>query len=491
MLLIIAITIILLSYILCELKKRRSSYYQSLFKDNHSVIILLDPQSGNLIDANSAAISYYGYTKEELLTKNITEINTLSQKDVKIEMKRSKKEEKKHFYFQHRLADGEIRDVEVYSGPIKVDNKILLYSIVHDITEKKKAEEEISYLTFHDPVTNLYNRSYYQRAIKELDLAENYPISIIMGDINGLKLTNDVFGHQCGDKLLIEVSNILKSATRSSDIVVRWGGDEFCILLAGSNSSEAKEVIKRIKSKCQNSNFDPIPPSISLGYDTKYDSETELEEVFKIAEDRMYDEKEKFKATPNNYLINSFMKKLYSKNNYILENNKRVKDLAIKLGKELNLSQVELDKLSLLAEYHDIGHLRLSEDLVNNEDRISDQEKERIKKHSRLGYDIARRFSYLNPISEYILYHHENWDGSGYPKGLKGEKIPLLSQIIHLVDIYDALLHKIYYILDTEYDCYNCTIDLCEINVLDEIKRKRGVFFDPKLVDSFLRLFDQ
>ena len=123
--------------------RESEAQYRSLFKNNHSVMLLIDPETANIVDANPAAVSFYGWSYESLTRKKITDINTLTEEQVFAVMEKAKMEQRKHFYFRHRLANGEIRDVEVYSGPIKVHGKELLYSIVHDITARKEAEEAL------------------------------------------------------------------------------------------------------------------------------------------------------------------------------------------------------------------------------------------------------------------------------------------------------------------------------------------------------------
>ncbi|WP_018247631.1 sensor domain-containing diguanylate cyclase/phosphohydrolase [Orenia marismortui] len=493
--LVILLLVIFLIYTIFQINQNRNylSYYKNIFEDNYSVIILADPKNGDIIDVNSAALSYYGYSKREILKKNLTDINTLSFQKLLAKIRKVEDEEKNHFYFKHRLANGDIRDVEVYASLIKTKSKKLLYSIIHDITQKKQVQEEINYLTFHDTTTGLYNRNYYEETIKKLDVESNYPLSLIMGDINGLKMTNDIFGHQMGDKLLIEVADILNKSTRSSDIVVRWGGDEFCIILPQTDDKGADHVVRRIKDLCQKSNLKPIPPSISLGISTKYEFEKgikSIEDIFKVAGKKMYENKSQIKNSSDNFLLNALINKLsetdYQRISYI----ESMKDMAVRLGRKLNLCQNDLEKLSLLIEFYDIGILNLTEDIANKEEILTSKEQRKVKEHSILGYHISRNFTYLNSISEYILYHHENWDGSGYPEGLKGERIPLLSRIAHVLDIYYALTYKTAYILGSHYNCYDYQNDISKEFVLKEIKDKAGTFFDPKIIEAFITLFD-
>lgn len=150
--------------------------------------------------------------------------------------------------------DGTERSIADSAAPIKdSDGNIQGVIIVfRDITEEKRRQDEIYYMSYHDPLTGLYNRRVFEEEIKRLDTERNLPISIIMGDCNGLKLTNDAFGHSVGDRLLKKVAEAIKSACRADDIVARWGGDEFIILLPKTKKEEAKTIVERIKNICSN-----------------------------------------------------------------------------------------------------------------------------------------------------------------------------------------------------------------------------------------------
>ncbi|NBG87662.1 diguanylate cyclase domain-containing protein [Isachenkonia alkalipeptolytica] len=161
-----------------------------------------------------------------------------------------------------------------------------------DITERNRKEERIRYLTFHDPLTGLYNRTYYEEELNRLDVKRNLPFSMISCDVNGLKHVNDERGHQTGDRLLVEVANILREATREVDIVARWGGDEFVILLPNTTKEDVVQIRARIETLMKDRAVDSIPVSIALGVATKEREEERIEDIFKIAEDRMYENKE-------------------------------------------------------------------------------------------------------------------------------------------------------------------------------------------------------
>ncbi|WP_041279387.1 PAS domain S-box protein [Desulfobacula toluolica] len=122
-------------------RQKKNVICESLFKNSHAIMLIIDPESGSIIDANPAALKFYQYSKKELIGMNISKINTLSEQELKQEMENSKLEKRSYFNFHHRLKNGEIRDVEVYSGPVEFNNQKVLYSIVHDITEKNRAQD--------------------------------------------------------------------------------------------------------------------------------------------------------------------------------------------------------------------------------------------------------------------------------------------------------------------------------------------------------------
>jgi len=170
--------------------------------------------------------------------------------------------------------------------------------IMQDITDIKEAEEElirkhkqIEYLSFHDHLTKLYNRRFFEEELERLDTKRNLPLSIIMGDVDGLKILNDTFGHVTGDKLLIKVAKTLKNNCRADDIIARRGGDEFEILLPKTTSLEAKKIIKRIKRASAREKIKDMKISISLGYGTKMKETEDIEDIRKLAENGMYQDK--------------------------------------------------------------------------------------------------------------------------------------------------------------------------------------------------------
>lgn len=163
--------------------------------------------------------------------------------------------------------------------------------LLAEIEERKKSEERIKYKSYHDELTDLYNRAYYNECIEEFETLKKMPISIILADLNGLKITNDTLGHEVGDRLLKNIAEILKKSCDENDIIARIGGDEFVILMPDKHQKEAENVCNKIKAECESSKVDPIKLSVALGYSERIDIEQSLQAVFKKAEDLMYENK--------------------------------------------------------------------------------------------------------------------------------------------------------------------------------------------------------
>ncbi len=339
----------------------------------------------------------------------------------------------------------------------------------------KKVDEKLKYLTFHDQLTGLYNRAFFEEELKRLDTQRFLPISIIMGDVNGLKVTNDAFGHLAGDKLLQKVANTLRDVCRQEDIISRWGGDEFVILLPRTSLSEGQIIVERIKKKFSKLRADPIKPSIALGYATKVEKAVDILKVLQTAEERMYRNKMVESKSARSSIIFSLEKALLEKNYETKGHIKRVKTLSRNLGKAIGLPDNDLVDLALLAVLHDIGKVSLPDNVLLKPGPLTDDEWKVIKKHPEIGYRIALTSDELVPIAENILAHHERWDGKGYPRGLKGEEIPLLARLLAIVDAYDIMTHE---------RPYKKAVSKEE--AIKELKKGAGKQFDGKLVKEFI-----
>ena len=344
-----------------------------------------------------------------------------------------------------------------------------------EVADRQKREEENLYLSYHDVLTGLYNRRFYEEEIKRLDTERNLPISIIMGDVNGLKLVNDAFGHDKGDELLQKAAAAMEGACRKDDIVARWGGDEFVILLPKTKAEEVEGIISRIKVLSSKDRISTLSFSISFGWDTKRKTNEDILKVLKSAEDYMYKHKIIENETLRSNTINTIIKTLHEKNPREEQHSQRVSEICQSIGRELGFSEIKISKLKVVGLLHDIGKIAIDESILNKPGKLTEQERDEIKRHPDIGYRILSTSHDMSELADCILAHHERWDGTGYPKGLKGEAIPTIARIIALADSYDAMTSERSY-----------RKPLSEEVALAEIQKNAGSQYDPEIARIFV-----
>ena len=579
---------------------------QAMFNGHSAVMLLIEPATGKIVDANPAACAYYGYNREELLNLRIQDINTLPEEEVRRRRLLALQEKQTYFLFPHRLKNGEIRLVDVYSCPITHGRENVVFSIIFDVTDREKYKEElhrekellhttlfsigdgvvttdntgkitamneaaqamtgwseeeakglpfsavfkliseatgepvedpigkvlatgriiglanhtalvakggrqvpiadsaapirdskgrtfgvvmvfrdvsqekesekkILYASYHDPLTGLYNRRFAEEELRRLDASRDVPLAVIIGDVNGLKLANDVFGHEAGDRLLKRAAQAIRESCRQEDIVARWGGDEFLVLLPRTSAQTAEEIIGRIKERCLKDSGQDVQLSIALGCGVKVRTGQSLRQTIKEAEECMYRLKLLEGKSYRNVIINTLLTTLFEKSMETEQHAERLQAYCLALGRKLNLPPKDLDELAILAKLHDIGKVAVPEEILQKSGPLTAEEWEKIKKHPAIGYRIAQNTPELAAVAEYILCNHERWDGKGYPRGLKGQEIPLLCRILAVADAYDAM---------TSGRSYRKAMRREE--AMAEIQRNAGTQFDPLVADLFL-----
>ena len=377
-------------------------------------------------------------------------------------------------------ADGISFDVEYHAYPQIINGKVVGAVVTFmDITDRKQREEEILYLSCHDILTGLQNRRCFEENRKKIDIGENLPLSVIFADINGLKMTNDIFGHDAGDELIKKSAEILQRSCRENDVIARVGGDEFIILLPNTNEMEAKKILSRIRSGFKNAHMAAIKCSISLGLDIKISMEQSFEEVMSNAENAMYKDKTTNRKSINDELIDTLIDTLHSKNPREKQHSILVRELCGEVGAALSLSEQKLNKLKRAAYLHDIGKIIL-DDSILSKDTLSEEEFEKTKQHPAVGYRILNLFDDTLDLAEYIFSHHERWDGKGYPNGLKEEEIPLISRIILIVETYERVLNSGEFSLAER-----------KKTAIKVIYEGAGKQFDPHIAELFARLMEE
>jgi len=374
--------------------------------------------------------------------------------------------------------------VQSYTNPnlyFEKDIKLLEFvsSQVATAIERKSSEEKIKHLSFHDSLTGLYNRAYFEEELERYNFPRYYPLSIVMLDVNGLKVINDTFGHQEGDRLLQNLSQTLTSVSRQGDILARIGGDEFAILLPSTTSEQAHEFCERIKKACQQDKIEPIylRLNISLGHATQEGEYKDINSLLRAADRNMYQDKLFNGKSREKHFLEAFRIILAERDPHTHLHAQRLQELALSLGKRVGLTEYQLGNLKLLALLHDIGKIGIPDSILFKTYILTPSEWKKMREHSRIGYRMAKNIPDFTPIAREILYHHEHWDGTGYPDGLKGEKIPLPSRIISIVDAYDVMQSR---------RPYKGAVS--KTKALKEIKRCAGTQFDPQLVEIFLKI---
>ena len=260
-----------------------------------------------------------------------------------------------------------------------------LIGISRDITDRKRRQERIEFLSAHDIMTGLFNRMYFDAELDRIDSSQQLPYSLISVDIDSLKLTNDLFGHSAGDKLIVQTADLLKACC-GNGIIARMGGDEFSILLPGVDEKAAKDIASRIASELSKQVRErkdtAVMLSISLGYATKVRPEQTIAEITNTAEEHMYRRKLLNHKSIRSTLLSTMKELLFSEGNETKEHADRMANLAKMLGTELRLNESDRDSLELMATLHDIGKIGISSHILAKPGALDDAEWLEIRKQS-------------------------------------------------------------------------------------------------------------
>lgn len=355
----------------------------------------------------------------------------------------------------------------------------LVNKLQQEIREREMNERKLHYLSYHDTLTGLYNRRYFEQELQRYDNEKKFPSGVLICDVDGLKLINDTLGHDAGDRLLIALAEVIIGAVGNNDYVFRVGGDEFAVLIPDANEEKIASADRLIREAIEQHNSEEhgFYLSMSVGYAISENEENGIFKTFIEADNNMYKEKLNHIKSARSSMVQALTKMLEVRD-FITEGHaERMKELVVQLGIHIGLPEKRVNDLRLLAQFHDIGKVGIPDRILFKPGRLDENEKLEMQMHSEIGYRIAESLPDLNSIADFILKHHERWDGSGYPLGLKGRNIPLECRILSIIDAFDAMTN------DRPY-----RKAMTQDEAVTELNANTGIQFDPQLVNSFLEL---
>ncbi len=334
--------------------------------------------------------------------------------------------------------------------------------------------------TERDMLTGLYSKNSFYSEIGKLLAGGVYPVTVVVCNANGIGIVNDVYGWRKGNELLRQAAGLLRENLPAGAVLARLADGDMAAALAEVEQEYAVSLFEHIKEQYREGNDTGINTDIEYGIAVIRDQTKSVEEAVREAAESMRTKKLMNQSSKKSSLLDSLAQTLTESDYETEEHVERTREMAIRLGKALSLSDGDLGKLALLAVLHDIGKIAIPHAILIKPGKLTDAEWEIMKTHTEKGYRIANASKELKPIGEYILHHHERWDGGGYPGGLAGEEIPLLSRIITVVDSHDVMVH------DRPYHKAMSGKD-----AEAELRRCSGTQFDPNLVEVFLQVLGE
>ena len=447
--------------------------------DSLPAVVFETNDKGLISYANKTGLEMFGYTEQGLIQeKSLFDLlvhgDRRRAREKFIKCRKARGVTAKEYMAQRK--DGSMFPICIHSQPWFSRGQFAgIRGVIVDLSRQKRS----SYVTACDRLTGLSNRTFFEDEMDRLENGHEDPVGIIVCDLDGLKLVNDVFGHATGDEYLKRASEVLRRNTRGRDFVARVGGDEFCIILSRVDQAVIMKVVNRIQEAVfvHNSNDGfMIPLYMSIGWAIRQKNHT-LQDSLREADKNMYKEKAGNRRKVQKLIYGKLLENMEAKD-FIREGHaERVAEIVLKLAGTMKYPESQIEDLKMFAKYHDLGKVGIADEILFKPGPLSEEEFGEVKRHSEIGYRIALFFSELNNIADWILKHHESWNGKGYPLGIQGEDIPLECRILSIADAYDTM---------TSLRPYRNPLSPSE--AIKELKRLAGERFDPELVDKFMEV---
>lgn len=458
------------------------SYFQQLFENSPEAIIIANGQT-QILNVNRSFEQIFQYSYQEAIGQRIVDLivpNT--KKDEYWNSDQLVRQGKMPRGETVRMRkDGSLVQVGYVSFPIEYDEKPVGYYVIYtDITARKEAEEKLRYISYHDSLTGLYNRSFFELKMQEYETNPPEYLGMIVCDIDGLKIINDTLGHKAGDKFLLKTSELLSIHLKETDILARIGGDEFVILLPGYKKQEVNDLVDKIRQTIKDHNNNiavgQMLLNVSMGSSAMEDHRGQsIHQLFIESDNYMYRDKIHRGKSARSAIVQTLMTALEARD-FITEGHaERMQRLVTEIAKALNLTEKTINELRLLAQFHDIGKVGIPDNILFKPGPLTPEERKIIERHSEIGARIAQAAPDLAPISDWILKHHEWWDGSGYPFGLKGTEIPMECRVLAIADAYDSMTSDRPYRKALSHEA-----------AISEIIKFSEIQFDPAIVTKCL-----
>jgi len=443
-------------------------------------LVVNDGETGEILAVNHRIVELSGYSEKEFKEQGNILISTDANKEAALQVIQATVREGPQPLYERETHDREGRRLifEISATPVEIDGKVRCLASMRDITARKQMEEGLEYFRQRDPMTDVYNRAYFEIDMMRVSASKHRSIGIFVGDVDGLKLINDTLGHRQGDELLKRVAGLLAVGVKAPDYVARIGGDEFVIVLFDSTRQQLEELEQYYRMQVEAYNIDNphLPLSLSLGWALGEET-VNVESVFKTADNTMYRQKMHQSQSVRGSIVRTLMKALEARDHITEGHADRLSRLMLLMGQCLKMPQEAISELRLFAKFHDIGKVGIPDSILKKPGKLTEDEMNIMQQHCEIGFRIAKSSPDLEPIADWVLKHQEHWDGKGYPLGISGEEIPIQCRILSIVDAYDAMTS------DRPY-----RKALSNEEALAEIRRCSGTQFDSVLAEKFITM---